>query len=71
MTNKTILDKLESVSIFKNGNEFLGSHSKNTIIVTGNTKNKMSPIAYIKKLKAITEKDWDIIKDKIQINLLK
>ena len=67
MTNKTILDKLESVSIFKNGNEFLGSHSKNTIIVTGNTKNMMYPIAYIKKPKAITEKDWNVIKDKYKL----
>lgn len=71
MNNKPIIEIIKSITIFKNGSEFLGSHSRNTIIVTGNTDYSMFPIMYIKKPKAIKEEDWEIIKEKLQISILK
>lgn len=70
---KSILDNIDSISIFKDASKFGYEHwyKPETILIAGTWGNKTSPIAYIHKPKHISLEDWNKFKDKLQINLLK
>lgn len=70
---KPITERIDSISIIKNGNEYGYEHwfKKETMLVVAEEGNHSYPIAYLHKPKHISKKDWDVIKSKIEIKLLK
>ena len=70
---KSILDDIETITIFKDASKFGDEHwyKSETILIAGTWGNRTSPIAYIHKPKHVSLEDWNIIKDKLEINLLK
>jgi hypothetical protein len=71
--DKSIFDNLESITIYKDGSKF-GYESwfkPETIIIAGNWKRGVSPIAYIHKPKSVSIEDWNRFKEKLRITLLK
>lgn len=69
---KPITERIDSISIFKDGSKYGGNwYKKDTMLIVANTGNSYSPITYIHKPKHISAKDWNIIKEKLQISLLK
>lgn len=63
-----IIDRIDSISIIKNGNEYGYEHwyKKETMIITANEGDKSYPIAYIHKPKHISIEDWEVIKEKME-----
>jgi hypothetical protein len=70
---KPITERIDSITIQYNPCSWykIAGISKNTIVIFGNEGNVQFPIAYIKKPKGISLEDWNIIKSKLQITLLK
>lgn len=66
----TILDKIESFEFDKNENKIFGIKSA---ILWGHSKNSNStfPLVYISKPKHVSEEDFKLILDKLDINILK
>lgn len=65
-----ITEKIDSISICKGRNDIFNRHS-DRISIWGNENSKMYPLVYITKPKGLSLKDWQIIKEKLQISLLK
>ncbi len=70
---KPITERIDNIWIQKKEDSFTKSQgfSPNTVILWANEGVKGYPIAYIKKPKGISVKDWNIIKEKLCISLLK
>lgn len=70
---KSITERIDSITIFKNGCKFgyKSWYKPDTMLIVASEGNKMYPIVYIKKPKSISIEDWNIIKEKLQISLLK
>ena len=66
----SILDKIKSFEYDKNRNAIFGIKSA---IIWGNMKdkNEMTPILYISKPKSISQEDFEIILDKLNIQIRK
>ena len=67
---KTIIEKIDSISIYKGKDDIFNRHS-DRISIWGNRKGGMFPLVYITKPKSVSLEDWNIIKSKLQITLLK
>jgi len=70
---KPITERIDSISIIKNGNKYGREYwfKKETMIISANEGNKSYPIVYIHRPKNVSLKDWNIIKDKLEITMLK
>lgn len=65
-----ITEKIDSISIYKGKDDIFNRYS-DRISIWGNENNKIYPLVYITKPKGLSLKDWQIIKEKLQISLLK
>ncbi len=66
----TILDKIKSFEFDKNRNKLFGIKSA---IVWGHAKdtNSVFPLLYISKPKGISQEDYELLLEKIQISIFK
>lgn len=64
-----ITEKIDSISIYKAEDEVFNPGKRMSIWASEGSR--MFPLAYIHKPKGLSLKDWNIIKDKLQIQLLK
>ena len=67
---KTIIEKIDSISIYK-GKDYIFNRHSDRISIWGNKKSETFPLVYITKPKSVSLEDWNIIKSKLQITLLK
>lgn len=67
---KPITERIDSISIYKGKDDIFNRYS-DRISIWGNEKSKTYPLIYITKPKSMGLKDWNIIKEKLQISLLK
>lgn len=67
---KNITDKIDSISIYKGKDDIFNRHS-DRISIWGNRKGGMFPLVYITKPKGLSIENWQTIKEKLQISLLK
>jgi len=70
MNETSILDQLRSIEFDRNRNEILGIKSG---VVWGHMKegNNSFPLLYISKPKHISQKDFEFLLDKLEINIYK
>jgi len=66
---KPITERIESISISIGKNDYFNNTDR--ISIWGSEGNKIYPIAYIHKPKGISLEDWQVIKSKLEIKLLK
>lgn len=67
---KPITERIDSISIYKGKDDIFNRYS-DRISIWGNEESKIYPLVYITKPKSVSLKDWNIIKEKLQISLLK
>lgn len=71
---KPITERIDSIYINKNPSEFDLKYrhiAPTTIVIDAYSGSSIFPIAYIKKPKGIDLEEWNTIKEKLQISLLK
>ena len=71
---KPITERIDGIFINKEPSEFDLKYrgiASTTIVIDAYSRNSIFPLAYIKKPKGISLEDWKIIKEKLQISLLK
>ncbi len=61
----------DSITIYNNGDDFIPTFSKDTMVIAGNSGSRQFPLAYIRRPKGISKEDWAVLKEKIQITVLK
>lgn len=71
---KPITERIDSIYVNKKPSEFDIKYrhiAPTTIVVDAYSGNCIFPIAYVRKPKGISVKDWETIKEKLHIQLLK
>jgi hypothetical protein len=66
---KSITERIDSISIYKAEDEVFNPGKR--MSVWASEGNTIFPLIYIHKPKGLSLKDWEIIKEKLQISLLK
>lgn len=66
-----ITERIDSIYIAKGPDKIYNRGNSDRVSIWANEPGVTYPIAYIHKPKGISQEDWDIIKEKLQITLLK
>lgn len=61
---------VDTISIYKGKDDMFNLHS-DRISIWGNKKGGTFPLVYITKPKGLSLENWEIIKEKLEITLLK
>jgi hypothetical protein len=67
---KPITERIDNISIHKGKDECFNRHS-DRISIWGSKGSVIFPLVYITKPKSVSIEDWEVIKEKLEINLLK